>query len=132
MTGTLSGCLTASILASGTELGRPDDYAAIGPGGNIYLTDDEYNGIRRITPAGGISIFLSEGDLIAVNQLAAAEMEGDIAFDAEGNLYVTDDTGHHILRFDTGLAGSIFVTAGEMSAVTGVVPDINGGVAFVP
>jgi hypothetical protein len=123
---------TPAVLASGSELGSPDDYAAIGPDGVLYVTEEGNNNILRITPEGVISIFLYESDMRAVTGASYAEVEGGIAFDAMGNFYVAEDTTENILRFDTVPTGTIFVPADEMTELTGYVPNLEGGITFVP
>jgi len=123
---------TPAVLASGSGLGSPDDYAVIGPGGDLYVTEEGNNDILRITPEGVVSIFLYESDMRALTGASYAEVEGGIAFDALGNFYVAEDTMENILRFDTGPTGTIFVPADEMTDLTGYTPNLEGGMAFVP
>nr|HPR52064.1 hypothetical protein [Deltaproteobacteria bacterium] len=119
-------------LASGSELGSPDDYAAIGPGGDLYVTEEDNNNILRITPDGAISIFLYQSEMRAITGGSIAEVEGGIAFDALGNFYVAEDSTENILRFDAVPSGTIFVPADEMSALTGYTPNLEGGMTIVP
>ena len=123
---------TPAVLVSGSGLGSPDDYAAIGPGGDLYVTEEDNNNILRIKPEGVISVFLYQSDMTAITGAGSAEVEGGIAFDALGNFYVAEDTTENILRFDTVPSGSIFVPADQMTALTGQVPNLEGGIAFVP
>jgi len=123
---------TPAILASGSELGSPDDYAAIGPDGDLYVTEEDNNNILRITPDGAISIFLYQSEMRAITGGSIAEVEGGIAFDALGNFYVAEDSTENILRFDAVPSGTIFVPADEMSALTGYTPNLEGGMTIVP
>ena len=123
---------TPTVLVSGSELGSPDDFTAIGPGGDLFVTEDDNNNILHITPEGVISIFLYESDMKAITGSGSAEVEGGIAFDALGNFYVAEDTMHHILRFDTVPTGTVFVSANEMTELTGYFPNLKGGITFAP
>jgi len=123
---------TPTVLVNGSGLGSPDDYAAIGPGGDLYVTEEDNNNILRITPEGVISIFLYESDITAITGSGSAEVEGGIAFDSLGNFYVAEDSTENILRFDTVPTGTIFVPADEMTALTGYVSNLEGGITFAP
>ena len=123
---------TPAVLVSGSELGRPDDYAAIGPEGDLFVTEEGNNDILRITPEGVVSIFLYESDMTSITSAGSAEVEGGIAFDTWGNFFVAEDTMHHILRFDTVPTGTVFVPADEMAELTGYDPNLDGGITFVP
>ena len=82
----------------GTQLQLPQR-AAIGPDGNLWVTDRRLRGIFVFNPDDGSFVreFIPKGD--------AAETWGPIAlaFNAEGNLYVADlgqSQNHRILAFD--------------------------------
>lgn len=58
---------------------------AVGPSGDLYLIDNQHGQVVRLTPNGQFSVILSPTDFVPT----AAELWEE-AFDAQGNLYVTD------------------------------------------
>ena len=82
-------------------------------------------------------MFLSKTDLEAVVGGGNVDLEGGIAFDSSGNFYVANegDVGNpedDIVKFDTALNGSIFVSETDVITVTGFTVDYEGGIAFAP
>ncbi len=80
-----------------------------GPGGNLYLVDTGgggNNAIRMMTPAGVVTTWASGATLSGAR---------DIVFDAAGNAFVTDNTGHQIRRID-GVTKAITTFAGNGTA----------------
>jgi len=64
---------------------------------------------------------------------ASANLQGGIAFDDQGAFYLTEANQDTLVRFDGGTPpGAIFVSSAGIQAVTGVQPDLQGGIAFVP
>ncbi len=97
-----------------------------GPDGNLYVADTDSHVIRRITPAGVVSIFAgtngTSGSLDG-DRLTNAMFNGptDIAFDAATNLYVVDSGNHTIRIIDTNGTVSVFAgTTGTQGTNTGV------------
>lgn len=74
---------------------------AVAPTGDIYVTDQGNETIRKITSAGMVATFAGKvGESGSVNgPVAAARFKapGDLAMDATGNLYVAD-TGNNVVR----------------------------------
>lgn len=74
------------------------------PQGNIYVSDDRNNTIRRITPAGVVSTFtgnhqvISGGDQDGAPGVALFRTPSDICGDAQGNLYIADFNNHRIRK----------------------------------
>ena len=60
------------------------------------------------------------------------DLEGGIAFDDAGNFYVAEENTDSIYKFDAALQCSTFVISPTIKAVTGVDPDLEGGIAFAP
>jgi sugar lactone lactonase YvrE len=117
--------------------------------GNIYLTDAEDHRIRKIAPDGiittfagtGIAGFSGDGGLARNAQLNDPT---GIAFDAVGNLIITDQGNNRIRKIDTsgiittiagtGIAGYSGdfgpATLAELNAPFGLTLDTSGNVFF--
>lgn len=111
--------------------------------GNLYVTDEGNNKIRKITPAGVVSTFAGSGWYgHADGPGSAAEFDSPegLALDANGNLYVADRENHIIRKITpagvvTTLAGSGsqssadgLGTAASFNAPSGVAVDGSGNV----
>ncbi len=123
-----------SVLTSyPVEQAKFSDLAAFmtrAPNGDIIVADVlGADTIWRVTPAGVVSTFLSESQLETVNG-GDVDLEGGIAFDSLGNFYVAESDSNSILKFDTSLSGSIWVSSSDIADVTGVSPNLLGGIAF--
>ena len=70
---------TASFVGTGSGFHEPLG-VAFDTAGNLYVADFTGNTIKKITPAGVISVFASTG----------LSNPGALAFDASGNLYVAN------------------------------------------
>lgn len=113
-----------------------DVFMTRAPNGDLVISDNsDADTIFRVTTAGVVSTFLSKADLEAVVGPGRVDLEGGLAFDSSGNFYIanhgssvsgTDD----ILKFDTSLTGSVWVSAADIKAVTGDDPSLQGGIAF--
>ncbi len=84
--------------------------------GNLYIVDDANNKIRKINTLGIISVFAGNGTQgfsgdggQATN--AELNLPADIAFDAIGDLYITDQINNRIRKIDT--LGIISTIAGN-------------------
>ena len=78
--------------------------------GNIYITDDGNNMIRKIDPSGIITTIAGTGTAGNVDGLAiAAELNGPsgIAVDKNGSIFIADVYNHSIKRIDTGFIYTI-------------------------
>ncbi len=132
---------TPSFLAGGsTSIFGDFDYMTRALNGDLIIADDQGpsgggllgGAIFRVTPAGVVSTFISEVQIVAVTGDTAATLEGGMAFDSLGNFYVVESRSDSILKFDSSLNGRIFVSAADIQAVTGVAPNLNSGIAFEP
>jgi len=104
--------------------------------GDMFVTDQGNNRVRRITPTGVVTTFAGSGAFATVDGIGAAASFAaphGIAADASGNLFVADYITNRIRVISSGgavttLAGS---TAGWNDA-TGAAAQFNGplGVAF--
>jgi sugar lactone lactonase YvrE len=103
---------------------------AIDAAGNLYVADTGNHAIRRITPAGVVStwagLLATSGDADGTLAAARFNMPWQLAFDAAGNLLVTDQ-GNSLVRKITpagvvstvaGQRGKHGVTLGSLSAAT--------------
>jgi outer membrane protein assembly factor BamB len=121
-----------SVLTSDPVFRDLDVFMTRAPNGDIIVADDlGADTIFRVTPAGMVSTFLSESQLETVTD-GDVDLEGGIAFDSLGNFFVADRASGCILKFDTSLNGSIWVSSSDIGAVTGVFPGLEGGIAFEP
>ena len=90
---------------------------AVDATGNLYINDAENFRIRRVTPAGTISTFAGTGsrgdaqDGAIAAQAPLNEVEG-MAVDRQGNLYITEFSGHKVRR--------IGATDGRITTVAGI------------
>jgi hypothetical protein len=68
--------------------------------GNAYVTDQNNNTIRKITPSGVVSTLAggSFGSVDGVGNAASFSNLGEIAIDSAGNLYVADASNHTIRK----------------------------------
>ncbi len=70
--------------------------------GNLYVGSRGDNTIRKLTPGGVSSVFVSTG----LNNPAS------LAFDSLGNLFVSNAFGNSIVKFTPDGVGSVFATSG--------------------
>ena len=90
---------------------------AIGPNGNIYVTDKGNNLIRKITSAGVVSTFAGSGSAGSANGTgtsASFRNPYNLNCDLSGNVYVADHDNHLIRKITS--AGVVSTFAGNGSA----------------
>ena len=95
---------------------------AIGPNGNIYVTDKGNNLIRKITSAGVVSTFAGSGSAGSANGTgtsASFNNPRDIDFDASGNIYVCDKTNHLIRKITSAGVVSTYAGSGSSGSTNG-------------
>lgn len=116
---------------------------AVDGGGNVYVADYENDLIRKITPAGVVSMLAGTGATGADNGTATTatfDLPEGVAVDAGGNVYVADN-GNNLIRKITPdgtvstLAGSGSVgsangtgTAASFNSPFGIAVDATGNV----
>jgi serine/threonine protein kinase, bacterial len=79
---------------------------AVDSAGNVYVADESNNEIRKITPAGAVSLFAGSATGVAGNangtgQAASFSAPNGIAIDSSGNLWVTDSANNTIREITT-------------------------------
>jgi len=101
--------------------------------GNLYITDDNSNGIGELilifTPSGDLSVFVSEQDINAATGFSSVDLDSGMTF--FDSLFVLDDGDCDcVLRITLNGAISIFVSEGQITALTGNGgADVDGGIA---
>ncbi|HEV2695705.1 MAG TPA: NHL repeat-containing protein [Verrucomicrobiae bacterium] len=87
-------------------------------GGNYFIADTRNDAIRKITPAGVVSTFAGKlgvaGIVNATGTSAEFDSPNGLAFDASGNLFVSD-TGNNVIRKITP-SGAVSTFAGVAGA----------------
>src|SRR5439155_26723839 len=113
--GGTSGFILEGSPAASAQLER-NLSVAVDAAGNLFITDTENNRIRKVTPAGIISLvagivnyggFSGDGGLAVSAQLNYPE---DAAVDAAGNLFIADTDNNRIRKVTS--AGLIATFAG--------------------
>ena len=121
-----------------TPSGVVSTFAGIGPfqslsdvkldaAGNVYTSDGVQNVIFKVTPSGSISVFVGTvgvtGSADGTGAAAQFNSPGGMAFDANGNLYVSD-AGNNTIRKITpaGVVSTIAGTAGVSGSADGTGP----------
>jgi sugar lactone lactonase YvrE len=124
---TLAGSAGQSGYAEGrggqARFSSPNN-AAVDAQGNVYITDYANNAIRKITPDGTVSTFAGAAESGSADGAASvARFNGpnSLAFDAHGNLWVTD-AGNNTVRKITaaGVVSTVAGTAGAPGSSDGV------------
>ncbi len=140
-----SGDGAAATLA---RLQRPNGIAS-DASGNVYITDYSNNVIRKINPSGVITTIVGTSSLGFSGDggpatAATVSSPFDVALDATGNIYFTDELNHRIRMVNTSgiittIAGSSTsgffgdggpATAARLSRPTGLAFDATGNLYF--
>ena len=85
--------------------------------GNLYVGDDTYNNIRKITPAGVVTTIAgtgSAGSADGTGTAASFNRPFGVAVDASGNLYVADFANNRIRKITS--AGVVTTFAGSATS----------------
>jgi hypothetical protein len=132
--------------ATSAELNRPEG-VAVDANGNVYISDENANVIRKVDTSGTITTFAGTGAVGYSGDSGPATSAKlndpiGIAFDPAGNLYIADTPNNVIRKVDT--SGKITTFAGnhtqgytgdggpaisaQLNAPTGVASDAAGNV----
>ncbi|HLX70911.1 MAG TPA: hypothetical protein VKV04_14890 [Verrucomicrobiae bacterium] len=99
---------------------------AFGAGGNLFVVDDVSSSIRKLAPDGSVTTFAGTPRSLGSTDGATAQfhLPWGIAFDANGNSYVTD-TGNNTIRKITpaGVTTTIAGTPGQSGSLDGTGSD---------
>ncbi len=144
LAGSLLGAGTNNGIGSAAQFSEPFS-VAVGPDGNIYVSDTHNSAIRKVTPDGVVSTFAgtigTAGISNGVGVAAQLDFPEGIAFDSQTNLYVADDGSFTIRKIApdgtvttfAGIATTNGSTDGAGTAATfnfpfGVAVDASGNV----
>ena len=117
---------------NGGDLGDVDTYITRDQAGNLTLIDDANNWVFTRTPAGRVTTLLSEAQLVRTAG-GTVSLEGGVAWDDRGILYLADAGTDRILRFFPDGRSEVFIGRGEVRAATGLTSSaVDGGIAFAP
>lgn len=136
--GTLSVFVTQEQLDEVTGVNTDiDNGMTIGPDGNLYVADEQSDSILRITIGGpgngNIVIFVTNAQIeAALPPGANADLEGGIALDSEGNIYMVDDNSDSILKWEAATTQvRILTTRQQIEFATGQTSvDLDVGVVI--
>jgi sugar lactone lactonase YvrE len=95
--------------------------------GNVYVSDQVNRTIRKITPAGAVSVFAGSQSVQGTNDgqgtLAQFTMTTAVVVDSSNNIYVADNGAHTIRKITTGGLVSTFAGVGKISGTNDGVGD---------
>ena len=100
---TFAGQLTPGLTNQQGELAafKNPYFVATDAAGNVYVTDNGNNVVRKITPNGVVTTLAGSGAVGASNSKNLSATFNDlhgIAVDAKGNVFVSDETNNEIRK----------------------------------
>lgn len=111
---TLAGCDSAVNYAidgpANTATFRNPEGVAVDDSGNVYVADENYYKIRKISYTGIVSTIAGTGTFGEINGPAASSTfwdPKDVALDSYGNIYEADGLGHTIRKISNGLVSTL-------------------------
>jgi len=137
--GVLSVFVTeAAIIAAAGGSGDIDNGMAISPvNGNLYVADEGADSILMVNVGGFnpglVTLIITEADFEALLPPGdSPDLEGGIAIDFAGNIYISDDANDLIYKYEAATDTlSILSTAVQIAAATGTFDiDLDVGVVF--
>ena len=102
--------------------------------GNVFVTDNDFNIIRKISPAGVVTTLAGTAGTVGTTNATGAAARFNqlfgIAIDSAGNLYVTD-AGNSLVRkiSSAGVVTMVAGTAGSSGIQMGNLPGVLSGMA---
>ncbi len=120
-----------SIVHSGGPFANLDAFMTRGPKSDLYIADSDDNSVFRYDPRDGfVTTAITELDIQSVT-FVVPDLRGGMAFDDRGFLYIAETGSGHILEVHPVTGDiSIWVSHGDIEAVTGVSPELDGGIAW--
>ncbi|HEY8995707.1 MAG TPA: hypothetical protein VIM71_13650 [Lacunisphaera sp.] len=115
---------TANGQGSSARFNTPSGLA-LDSGGNLFVADSANHVIRKVTPAGDVSLYAgvlsTSGSLNGDRTTATFESPSGVAVDAAGNVYVAD-YGNHAIRMiaPSGAVSTLAGSAGTPGSGDGV------------
>lgn len=97
---------------------------ALGPGGDLFVTDGCAHQLRRVTPAGAVTTVAGAagqpGSTDGTGSAARFDLPSGVAVDPSGNVYVSD-TGNQTIRRVTpaGVVSTVAGSAGQVGTLDG-------------
>ncbi|MDA1015699.1 MAG: PEP-CTERM sorting domain-containing protein [Planctomycetota bacterium] len=140
---------TVTLLKAGSPFVDIDNFLTVDPDGNVVVADDGDNptasaetAIYKVTQSGVVTTIADKAALDGVVG-TTANLEAGLVYGAipgiknqlQSYLFIGDEGSDSILgiRTDrTPVEFEVFVTAADITAVTGSIPEIEGGIAFIP
>ncbi|HEY9898945.1 MAG TPA: IPT/TIG domain-containing protein [Pantanalinema sp.] len=120
--------------ATSAKMGGPSD-VAFDAAGNMYVTELSNYCVRKVTPGGlisrvvgtGVAGYAGDGGPANMAQLSGAS---SLAFDAAGNLYISDSNNHRIRKVDASGTISTVVGTGTFGYGGDGGPAVDAQVAY--
>lgn len=109
---------------------------AIDAAGNIYVADTDNQMIRKISPLGVVTTFAgngSQGSTDGTGTGASFQHPSGLAFDASGNLFVSDQQNHKIRKITPAGVVTTFAGSGSLGSAdgTGTSASFNNPIGLV-
>jgi len=102
--------------ATSVDLNSPTG-VAVDSSGNLYILDDQYRQVLKVTTGGTLSVVAGDGSIGAPTAGAATSSALNyptgIAVDSAGNLYIADSGANQVLKVTSGGTLSIFAGTGS-------------------